>query len=169
MEPVPRGDGIGAIDAMRHSAASGRPFPLVLLDDRMPDTDSLILASTIKESALPATARVILLCSGDSSANPPRLSHARIDARLFKPVQQDELLETIFRIMRRAPGDSGEIERPEVPSVQRAHPPATESLRILVAEDNEFNAQLVEQLASRRGHRVTLAKDGHEAPGASRT
>jgi CheY-like chemotaxis protein len=36
-------------------------------------------------------------------------------------------------------------------------------LRILVAEDNEFNAQLMEQLLGRRGHQVQVAVNGHEA------
>jgi CheY-like chemotaxis protein len=36
-------------------------------------------------------------------------------------------------------------------------------LRILVAEDNEFNAQLLEQLLGRRGHRVRLANNGRDA------
>ena len=36
-------------------------------------------------------------------------------------------------------------------------------LRILVAEDNEFNSQLLEQLLLRRGHTVSLARHGLEA------
>jgi CheY-like chemotaxis protein/HPt (histidine-containing phosphotransfer) domain-containing protein len=36
-------------------------------------------------------------------------------------------------------------------------------LSILVAEDNEFNAQLLEQLLGRRGHRVRLAGNGRAA------
>jgi CheY-like chemotaxis protein len=36
-------------------------------------------------------------------------------------------------------------------------------LRILVAEDNEFNAQLMEQQLVRRGHMVRLAEDGKRA------
>jgi two-component system sensor histidine kinase/response regulator len=42
------------------------------------------------------------------------------------------------------------------------HTPAA-PLRILVAEDNEFNAQLLEQLLGRRGHRVRLANNGRNA------
>src|SRR5262249_45092631 len=34
---------------------------------------------------------------------------------------------------------------------------------VLVAEDNEFNAQLLEQLLVRRGHRVRVATNGREA------
>jgi two-component system, sensor histidine kinase and response regulator len=41
--------------------------------------------------------------------------------------------------------------------------PAAAPLRILAAEDNEFNAQLLEQLLVRRGHRVRLASNGREA------
>jgi len=41
--------------------------------------------------------------------------------------------------------------------------PASAPLRILVAEDNELNAQLLEQVLARRGHRVRLASDGREA------
>ena len=41
--------------------------------------------------------------------------------------------------------------------------PAAAPLHILVAEDNEFNAQLLEQLLARRGHRVRLATNGREA------
>ena len=36
-------------------------------------------------------------------------------------------------------------------------------LRILVAEDNEFNAQLMRQLLQRRGHQVTVASNGIDA------
>src|SRR5262245_23023798 len=41
--------------------------------------------------------------------------------------------------------------------------PSSIPLRALVAEDNEFNAQLLEQLLLGRGHRVRLASDGREA------
>jgi two-component system, sensor histidine kinase and response regulator len=40
---------------------------------------------------------------------------------------------------------------------------SSKPLRILVAEDNEFNALLLEQLLVRRGHRVRLANNGRVA------
>jgi PAS domain S-box-containing protein len=163
-EPVVHGDSASALEAMRQSAASGLPFPLVLMDDRMPGTESLRLASAIREIAAPAITRIILLCSGDCSADVPHLSPVLFDARLPKPMQQHELLETIYRVMR----DSFRVsERPTPPAAEpetaRVDAPDDESLRILVAEDNAFNAQLIDQLATRRGHRVTLANDGREA------
>src|SRR5260370_27304779 len=49
------------------------------------------------------------------------------------------------------------------PEPATAPVPAAAPLRILVAEDNEFNAQLLQQLLVRRGHRVRLANNGREA------
>src|SRR5207245_2904898 len=37
------------------------------------------------------------------------------------------------------------------------------SLNILVAEDNEFNVQLLEQLLIRQGYRVCIASNGRQA------
>ncbi|HYQ16971.1 MAG TPA: ATP-binding protein, partial [Polyangiaceae bacterium] len=36
-------------------------------------------------------------------------------------------------------------------------------LRVLIAEDNEFNAQLIRQLLQQRGHQVTVANNGVDA------
>ena len=166
MEPVVRGDGLAALDAIWHSAASGRPFPLVLLDVRMPDTDGVTLAATIRERIELAATRIILLTSGDISGDLARFRELRIDAHLLKPVQQDELLETIYRVMGRAKADALSAGGPApAQEITRASAPAKGSLQILVAEDNEFNAQLVEQLLLRRGHSVRLASNGREALG----
>ena len=164
MAPEARGDGLAALDAIWHGVANGRPYPLVLLDARMPDTDGLTLTATIRERAELAATRIILLTSGDFSSDLARHRELRIDAQLLKPVQQEELLETICRVMIRAKGEPPTADWPapaeETPS---APPPATASLHILVAEDNEFNAQLLEQVLLRRGHRVLVASNGREA------
>ena len=164
MEPVARGDGLAALDAIWHGVASGRPYPLVLLDARMPDTDGLTLAATIRERVELAATRIILLTSGDFSGDLDRHRELRIDAQLLKPVQQDELLETIYRVMSRNKADPPTADR-HAPAQETASAPApaTASLHILVAEDNEFNAQLLEQLLLRRGHRVRVASNGREA------
>ena len=108
--------------------------------------------------------RIILLTSGERPGDWDRIREQRIDAHLLKPVQQDELLETIYRVMSRANGDAppaaGPAGRPEPAA---APVPAAAPLHILVAEDNEINAQLLEHLLARRGHRVRLANNGREA------
>ena len=49
-EPTVVADGLEALDALWRASASGRPFPLVLLDARMPGIDGLVLAERILQS-----------------------------------------------------------------------------------------------------------------------
>ena len=106
MDPAAVGDGLAAMGALWDAASLGQPYPLVLLDARMPDTDGLAVAAWIRERAALSAIRIILLTSGDRPGDPARSRELRIDAHLLKPVLQDELLEAIYRVMSRADGDA---------------------------------------------------------------
>ncbi len=171
MKAAAVGDGLAALDALWHGAACGRAYALVLLDARMPDVDGLALAAQIRQRDELSGTRIILLTSGDRPGDLARSRELRIDAHLLKPVQQDELLEAICRVMGRTNSVAPPAARPAAPVVASGAPAATGKtpvsaaapLRILAAEDNEFNAQLLEQLLGRRGHHVRLANNGREA------
>jgi two-component system, sensor histidine kinase and response regulator len=164
IEAEAAGDGLAALNALWHAVSLGRPHALVLLDARMPDTDGLALAAQIRKQPPLSAARIILLTSGDRPGDWERLRALHIDGHLLKPVQPDELLETIYRVMGRAGGDAPPAATPaRERELALAPVPAAAPLRVLVAEDNEFNAQLLEQLLVRRGHRVRLASDGRQA------
>jgi two-component system, sensor histidine kinase and response regulator len=164
MDPAAVGDGMAAMDSLWHRAANRRPYALVLLDARMPDVDGLKLAARIRERAEFAATRIILLTSGERPGDPGRFRELRIDALLLKPVQQDELLETICRVMSRSHGNAPRSAQP-APTQQTpsARVPTTPPLHILVAEDTEFSAQVLEHALVRQGHRVRLASSGREA------
>jgi predicted ATPase/signal transduction histidine kinase/CheY-like chemotaxis protein/GAF domain-containing protein/HPt (histidine-containing phosphotransfer) domain-containing protein len=163
MNPTAVGDGVAAMDVLWDAASVGRPYPLMLLDARMPDTDGLALAARIRERAALSAIRIILLTSGDRPGDPARSRELRIDAHLLKPVQPDELLDTIYRVMSPARGDARKsVEEPgREPSASPV--PAAASLYMLVAEDDEFSAQLMERLLVRRGHRMRRVSNGREA------
>jgi two-component system sensor histidine kinase/response regulator len=169
MNPTAVGDGMAAMDALWHRAANDGPYPLVLLDARMPDADGLTVAGMIRERAELAATRIILLTSGERPGDAARFRELRIDAQLVKPVQQDELLETIYRVMSRD-RVSGRVVSGEYSArrSQQSVPltthdsPLTAPLHILVAEDNELSAQVLEQSLVRQGHRVRVESNGRE-------
>src|SRR5207249_9633232 len=166
LDPTAVGDGMAAVDALWHRAANGRPYALVLLDARMPDADGLTVAAMIRERAELAATRIILLTAGERPGDPARVRELRIDAQLLKPVQQDELLEAIYRVMSRRDdkvtgwqGDKVTEINARPVTLSPCHPV---TLSVLVAEDNELSAQVLEQALVRQGHRVRLASNGRE-------
>ena len=163
MEPTAVGDAAAALDALGQRAAHGRPYALVLLDARMSGTDGLTLAAMIRQRAQWAAARLIMLTSGDRPGDLSRSHDLRIDAHLLKPVQQNELLETMCQVMSRAKSDAVPAVQPTPPRPSTPTPLlAATPLHILVAEDNELKAQVLEQLLVRYGHRVQLTNNGRE-------
>ena len=60
----------------------------------------------IRERAELSATRIMLLTSGDLPRDLARFRELRIDAHLQKPVQQDELLEAICRVMSQAKGEA---------------------------------------------------------------
>ena len=164
MEPTAAGDGAAAMNALWQGVALGRPYALVLLDARMPDMDGLALAAIIRQRAELSGSRIVLLDLGDRPGDLARLRELRIDAHLLKPVQQDELLETIYRVIGRT-GDEAAPAWEAAPTPV----PATVPLRILVAEDNEFNAQHLEQLLGIAGPPRAAGdqRPGGAGPGAT--
>jgi CheY-like chemotaxis protein len=164
MEPAAAGNGVAAMSALWEAAARSRPYALVLLDARMPDTDGLALAAEIRKRAELSPTRIILLSSGDRPGDWVRIRALQIDAHLLKPIQQDELLDRIYQVMSRAKGDEPREARPtagrELPTAP-AH--ATTPLHVLLAEDDEFSGRFMEQLLARGGHRVRLTTNGREA------
>src|SRR5207245_5762664 len=139
MNPEAVADGLAALDALWDAVTRGRPFPLVLLDARMPDTDGLALAAKIRRRADLSATRIVLLTSGGRPGDLARARELRVDAHLLKPVQQEELLETIFRAMGRAAGEAPGAARPapaQDPAPQQT--PIGTPLRVLGAADNEL-------------------------------
>jgi CheY-like chemotaxis protein len=166
-EPTAVADGFQALDALWSAVSVGRPFALVLLDGRMPGTDGLAVAESILRSPVLSKCRIILLTSEELHGDIARYRERGIAAWAMKPVPQEELLEIIFRVLSRPDSPDAAVGRMDLigAATETAATTATSArrLRILVAEDNRFNQQLVEHLLRRKGHDVRIAGDGREA------
>ena len=163
MEPTVADNAATAMAILLRGVDQGRPYPLVILDGRMPDIDGLALAAQIREHSELSATRLILLSSGDRPGDLALARQLGISANLLKPLQQRELMETILRVMRHQGDPQGlltspTVVRPSVPEGLMGMP-----LRVLVAEDNVFNRELLEHILPCLGLSAAMAVDGREA------
>src|SRR5262249_21221978 len=143
--------------------AQGRPYPLALLDGRMPDIDGLALAARIRQQTELSATRLILLTSGDRPGDLTPARQLGLSATLLTPLPHRRHMETILRVMGHEGAPEGLLLSPSV-----VRPPIPEGLvgvplRILAAEDNEFNRDLLEHMLARLGLAAAMAVNGREA------
>jgi CheY-like chemotaxis protein len=123
--------------------------------------DGFTLIEQIRDKQEIAAANVVMMSSGAHRGDMARTQELGLAAYLTKPVRQSELRDAIARSFDRrnkstAPGTA-------TPLKDRRAPDKVTSLNILLAEDNAVNQRLATRLLEKRGHRVTVANNGHEA------
>ncbi len=148
-------DGLAALE---RAASAGSPFPLVLVDAQMPEMDGFALAQKIKQNPSLAGATIMMLTSAGQRGDAARCRELGIAVYLIKPIRQSELLEAIQAALGKPPGK-------EITAVITRHSlrENRRKFKVLLAEDNVVNRQLVLRLLEKRGHIVTPAANGQEA------
>jgi signal transduction histidine kinase/CheY-like chemotaxis protein len=139
---------------------AGQPYTLVLLDVQMPDMDGFDVARVIRNSPYAQDAAIIMLSSADMAAYEQQFHLLRLGDYLTKPVKQSELLETMVDVLQKRSGATP-AARPARTSGHEVK--LTRPLRILLAEDNYVNQQLMLRVLAKDGHEVLLATNGQEA------
>jgi CheY-like chemotaxis protein len=139
--------------------ARGGGFDAAVVDLHMPGTDGGTLAERLR--GLPATAGVPLVLLSSSADVRPELARL-FTARLNKPVRPERLVHTLRSVV--APDAAPDRGTRGTPAADGAAPvPGRRRLRVLVAEDNAVNAELMALYLRRLGHEGTLVGNGAEA------
>jgi two-component system sensor histidine kinase/response regulator len=144
-----------ALDYLNDSSARGVPVDLVILDWQMPGMDGLQAARTIKACDL-ARKPVIIMVTAHGREQVLRSAEAAgIEALLVKPVAPSLLLEAV----------TSAFHQPA--TVSRTLRAGTEreltGLRILVAEDNAINQEIIIGLLTDAGAQVDCVENGRLA------
>ena len=153
--------GAEGLQALRHNAADGPPYDLLLLDWRMPGMDGLTmlrLAYATPDACLPL---VILMASMFELEQAVAASDdVHIDGITAKPITPNSLLDAVTRAFS---GDvSASLTAPQMADGRLS------GMRLLVAEDNELNQEVIEQILIRAGAEVVLVAHGLAAVQALR-
>jgi two-component system sensor histidine kinase/response regulator len=159
MVPTPANSAPDALAALRVAQESGRPFPLVLTDFQMPDTDGFTLAEAIKKDPAIAGAAIVMLTSAGQPGDAARCRELGVAAYLTKPIKRSELRAALLIALG---GPSTERDRPALVT-RHSLREARQTGRILLVEDNRVNQLVARRLLEKRGHTVVIANNGREA------
>jgi PAS domain S-box-containing protein len=155
-------DGFEAIAELERAWHQGRPFDLVIIDQRMPALSGHELVRRIRDMPEIAETRLLLASSGDTDA--PQAEAPAVDAVLNKPIQEQSLLDAFVRLF----GSSASAPPGATRDADGIAPATTRPLHILVAEDNKINQQLTAMILRSVGHQVDTVENGEQAVEAVR-
>lgn len=138
--------------------AAGRAYDVVLLEHRLPAVDGLSIASILRTRRPAEELPIILIAAGAVGEEEVLAQDSGIvQATLAKPVTPQKLRGAMAQVgLRRTPPL---VAAPEV----ETHAVA---LRVLVADDNQLNQNMLRRQISRLGHQVDVVSNGREAIGA---
>ena len=159
MKPTLADSGASALGLMEAARDTGHPFPIVLLDARMPKIDGFEVLHRIQTNPGLAGAVIMLLSSNRNLVDSAKCRELGTNQFLTKPVGQSELLDAILVAL----GLKAVEERLIETSVPVREKPKGRPLNILLSEDNPVNQKLAIRLLEKAGHHVTLASTGREA------
>ena len=158
MESVGVRTGKEALEILDGSHRAGEPLDMLLTDVHMPGMDGFEVARRIREDARFNDLVIVTITSAGRPGDGALCEQLGIASYLLKPITPTELRDAIQLTIardRQAPSRSQLVTRHSLRE-------AWQSLRVLLAEDNQVNQRLAQAILERLGHRVTHAKTGRE-------
>ena len=144
------------------ATAEGEPYRFVVIDIDMPGTDGLSLARQIQADRDIGEARLIVLASAAHLLDEDALALAGRVSCVQKPVVQWRLRESLLGAL--GCGVVGSTPRTAEPTVAEtalgASANGAEAARILVAEDNPLNREILLDMLSTLQYRAEAVEDG---------
>ncbi|MBF0560566.1 MAG: response regulator [Alphaproteobacteria bacterium] len=152
--------GLEAIALLEQASAAGHPFNLVLMDWQMPQMDGIEATRLIKEDPrIAQTLTVVMITAFGREEVMAQAEQLGIQALLIKPVGVSLLFDTIVNAFG---GHASAMPRA---AIEPSPTLAAHALgaRVLVAEDNEINQQVAEELLTGFGIAVDIVANGRLA------
>ena len=144
------------------SAPKDDPYPLVLMDWKMPGMNGIEATRELKKNPwLRKATTVVMVSAYGREEIMHQAAESGIDGFLVKPVNQSVLFNTIMEAFGK---DVGGLRRPAQETAYDAASLApVRGARILLAEDNEINQQVAREILEEEGFIMEIAENGEQA------
>jgi PAS domain S-box-containing protein len=164
MLPTEVNGGVAALQALTEARDQGNPFPIAILDMRMPDMDGETLGKAIKSDENLSGTRLILLSSMGERGDARRFAKIGFSGYLLKPTRQRDLFNVLTTTLA---GDTSPTETRPIVTRHSAREIIRTSTkvgtRILLAEDNRTNQLVALGILKNVGQRADVVSNGIEA------
>jgi CheY-like chemotaxis protein len=178
-EAASTASGNEGLAVLRQAKEMDRPFDLLVLDYHMPKMDGSQVATAVRADDLVGQTPIVMLTSVDNMSDGQAFRKLGVEGHLVKPARSAVLLETIITVLQEAkanmigtdgnpvdensePGNGDAVVR-TIEDLQRQVVSGRSGRMILVAEDNEVNQIVVEQILTETGHSYTIVENGRLA------
>lgn len=144
-----------------HDSMADDPFKLVLMDLRMPGMSGIACSKAIRADQTLSQPRIVMVTAFGTEETEQEARAAEIDGFLSKPVTLSSLHDALVDVFGGERQDGmAALGSNEIPNLS--------GIEILVAEDNEVNREIAQELLDPTGARLTLVHDGRAAVEAIR-
>ena len=145
-----------ALKVLLDAAAERQAFQIAILDWHMPIMDGLSLAKVISNDRRIPKMSLVMLSSESTSIHLDCAHEYGIDFFLNKPVFQNKLRKCLLDVL----GARQPVVVEAAPKMAAIAKPA---VRILIAEDNPVNQEVVKSFLEHMGFNADVVKNGEEA------
>ena len=149
-------NGKAALDMVKQAEKAGRPYHIVLLDWKMPGMDGVETARKIRRE-ISDSVPLLILSSYDWPEIEEEAREAGVDSFLSKPFFLTSFRQKVEAVL----GQEAETQ-PENKG-DDTEQSILQGMHILVAEDNEINGEILEELLDMGGASCDICENGQVA------
>ena len=134
---------------------AGQPFDIALIEHSLPVIDGLALSASLRALRGPEQLPIVLIAAAAATSEEAGAADSGlVQATLTKPVAPRKLHDVMLQVGARPAVAAAPT------TVERVAPGA---LKVLVADDNALNQNLLRRLVVKLGHNVDVVSNGREA------
>lgn len=147
-------DADAALERLRSAAARGQPYEVAVIDCTLPETDGLELAQQIRKNGDISNLPIVLLASIAHPLEIGQISSIGKIRCVNKPVLPAEFGSNLLKLL------PGHDEADPIADAHNRVDAPGQDLRILIAEDNPINRQLLQGMLQSLGYQPSTVDDG---------
>jgi two-component system sensor histidine kinase/response regulator len=156
---VPSGE--EALAEVKQADWDGKPYELVFMDWQMPGMDGIEASKQIKELKLSFQPKVFMVTAYGREDIIQQAESAQLDGFLVKPVGRSLLFDTIMQAFGVEGATTQTIQAKKDTNIEELT--SIKGARILLAEDNEINQMVAQEILEQASFVVEIANNGKEA------